>query len=509
MLVSVIYTACNQGDWVRRTLPLAAESLAGVPHEVIVVDDQSVDGCCHQLGRDCLVVRTEQRVGVSAARRLGASKARGDVLLFSDPHCEYPGGALARLVSLAQVNRAIIQPPTKSRPQSSRVAYGGRLCDEDRGLVVHTSRDRAQPWPALINTIYCLRRDVYDAMGGWPELPGCWGYSEQAMTLLAWSCGIPILVADTEPCIHYAYQEDRRLPYFTSGRERAINAHYVHAAFFPGAYELHWRALLNARFGRAAECDAAMRERGYRQLVRQIRERAVVGELDLLAHCEGVDHLRTRLAADGPDGRRAGTASPLMAQQRARSLAMGTSRHRPRLARTLDWFCRTIPGCLKGRTALDVGSHDGLACEYLRDKGCRRVEGVELVPELAAQAQARGRTVHAGDMHRLSHQDGSWDVVTCIHALEHVPDPDVALRELVRVLRPGGWLLLVVPREPQPSAEHAHNCAFPDSRGLRRLVQVDPRLDPRSIRVRVTKYTATDLEIRLAVRKKTDGGSQP
>ena len=494
MLVSLIYAACNQGDWVRRTLPLAIESLGEIPHEIIIVDDQSIDGCCHNLGKGCLVVRTEQRVGVSAARRIGATKAAGDVLIFSDPHAEYPGGALARLAQLAAINQAIVQPPTKSRPQSSRVAYGGRLEDSDRGIVVHSSRDKAQQWPALINTIYSLPRIVYDLMGGWPELPGCWGYSEQAMTLLAWSCRIPIIVADTQFCIHYAYQIDRRLPYFTSTRERGTNAHYVHAAFFPRRYAQHWKQLLTERF--QADPETAVRESGFRRLQQQLREHSVIrDEEELLLHIDGL----YPPPATGP------VDKDLLEQQRHRSLEMGSSEARPRLQRSFDWLKQSIPGCLKGRAVLDVGTHDGLGTKYLQQLGVRRVEGIELVPELVDTARRLGRPVHQGDLRRLP-DDPRWDVVTCIHALEHTPDPAVAVASMARAIRPGGWLFLVVPREQKPSQEYAHNCAFPDSLALKQLVKAEPSLNPLSIRSKIVKYARDQMEIRLVVRKKHQGG---
>jgi SAM-dependent methyltransferase len=41
--------------------------------------------------------------------------------------------------------------------------------------------------------------------------------------------------------------------------------------------------------------------------------------------------------------------------------------------------------------------------------------------------------------------DGSWDLVVCSHVLEHVPDDRKALRELFRVLRPGGRAILMAP----------------------------------------------------------------
>jgi len=42
-------------------------------------------------------------------------------------------------------------------------------------------------------------------------------------------------------------------------------------------------------------------------------------------------------------------------------------------------------------------------------------------------------------------KDGAFDLVVCVHVLEHVPDDRKAIREMVRVLKPGGMALLLVP----------------------------------------------------------------
>jgi len=44
--------------------------------------------------------------------------------------------------------------------------------------------------------------------------------------------------------------------------------------------------------------------------------------------------------------------------------------------------------------------------------------------------------------------DGSFDGVLCSHVLEHIPDDRRAMREIRRVLTPGGWALLLVPLQP-------------------------------------------------------------
>jgi SAM-dependent methyltransferase len=49
------------------------------------------------------------------------------------------------------------------------------------------------------------------------------------------------------------------------------------------------------------------------------------------------------------------------------------------------------------------------------------------------------------DITDIPHPDGSFDVILCIHVLEHVEDDRRALRELRRVLAPGGWAIVLVP----------------------------------------------------------------
>ncbi len=55
------------------------------------------------------------------------------------------------------------------------------------------------------------------------------------------------------------------------------------------------------------------------------------------------------------------------------------------------------------------------------------------------------QAMHAMDITDLSFADGSFDAIVCNHVLEHVPNDRVAIAELFRVLKPGGWGSIQVP----------------------------------------------------------------
>jgi ubiquinone/menaquinone biosynthesis C-methylase UbiE len=102
-----------------------------------------------------------------------------------------------------------------------------------------------------------------------------------------------------------------------------------------------------------------------------------------------------------------------------------------------------------GSDVLDVGCGQGIdLVEYL--KGGARATGIDLTPrhvELArAHIEAMGlqATVMHGDAERLPFADASFDFVSSNGVLHHTPDMPTALREICRVLRPGGEVCIAV-----------------------------------------------------------------
>jgi SAM-dependent methyltransferase len=89
------------------------------------------------------------------------------------------------------------------------------------------------------------------------------------------------------------------------------------------------------------------------------------------------------------------------------------------------------------------------------------------------QESASGRTradQYVDLRHPLPLRDADFDVVLCTQVLEHVPDPFLVMRELARVLRPGGVVLLSAP-QTFPRHEEPHDYFRYTNHGLRHMAQ--------------------------------------
>ena len=119
--------------------------------------------------------------------------------------------------------------------------------------------------------------------------------------------------------------------------------------------------------------------------------------------------------------------------QRQRRLRMWEAR--------LDRLERRVPrGCL-----LDVGCAEGTFLEQARRRGWK-VSGTELSAFAAAEASRRlGKEIFCGELGEARFPDGSFDVITLWHVLEYMRDPGNCLREIRRIIRPQGFLLIAVP----------------------------------------------------------------
>lgn len=94
-----------------------------------------------------------------------------------------------------------------------------------------------------------------------------------------------------------------------------------------------------------------------------------------------------------------------------------------------------------GSVLVDIGCGGGVLAPHLAAKGHRHV-GIDLSASALAAARMRSVTVTQADAGRLPLADEVADVVVVGELLEHVEDSAAVLAEAIRVLRPGGTLVL-------------------------------------------------------------------
>lgn len=102
-------------------------------------------------------------------------------------------------------------------------------------------------------------------------------------------------------------------------------------------------------------------------------------------------------------------------------------------------------GCGTGRHLRELAKISGLRVFGIDRNEKDLQDALSSLPENEVVA-AEKISVMQADINRLPFADGMFDCIICSEVLEHIPEHREALREIVRVLKPGGDLVISVPR---------------------------------------------------------------
>ena len=115
----------------------------------------------------------------------------------------------------------------------------------------------------------------------------------------------------------------------------------------------------------------------------------------------------------------------------------------------LDWIERLLgSGGVRGRQVLDVGCGGGILAEAMARRGAAAVLGIDLAdkPLRVAQLHALEAGIENVEYREVAVEElaaarpASFDAVTCMEMLEHVPDPASVVRACAVLVKPGGQL---------------------------------------------------------------------
>jgi len=115
-----------------------------------------------------------------------------------------------------------------------------------------------------------------------------------------------------------------------------------------------------------------------------------------------------------------------------------------------------LAGGLAGKRALDVGCGGGILAEAMAAKGAQ-VTGIDLAEKPIKVAMLHAMETNSSVQYRVVSAEsmadeapGSFDVVTCMEMLEHVPDPASTVAACAKLAKPGGWVFFsTINRNPK------------------------------------------------------------
>ncbi|MCZ8516400.1 glycosyltransferase [Paenibacillus filicis] len=191
--VSIIIPAKNEGTYVESTVASAMESKSGYPFEIVIVDDDSADGCCdfiasHEESARIRLIRTKG-IGAAKARNLGAGVSKGKYLIFCDAHLSFEDLWIDRLLKPIEAGIADgICPAIANMDSPNITGYGQTL---DQRLQVQWNGRQEAPFPCAIlpGGCFAISRDVFFDIGGFDEGFKTWGYEDVELSLKMWLFG--------------------------------------------------------------------------------------------------------------------------------------------------------------------------------------------------------------------------------------------------------------------------------------------------------------------------------
>ncbi len=456
--VAVVICTRNRPEQLRRCLASLTE-LSLAPDEIVVVDNASDGDATRLVATEAGVTYVfEPQRGLSHARNTGIASTSSDIVAFTDDdvvvHPDWLSRLLAGFWSESVMSVTGLVLPASLDGEAERAfedvvggfGQGFREAEFGPEWMEQRRRHSAAVWKIGAGASVAFRRSAFDRVGGFDErlgagAAGCSEDSELWYRLLAggWRCRYePSAVA------HHFHRDDvaalrSQMRQYMRGHMAALAVQWSHTR---QTGEIRRAVISLPRYYLGRVLQRLWWSQPDPTLGAEIR-----GYAEGLVHAApllrgGVLPAPFEPAGDG--------GTPTKATL-ARFLASNPFPHR----RTLGSFYGEKMTAIHSlspergvRRVMEVGGgQSGLAAALYP---AANVLTIDLDPVFGARHdlyRADGRGFAAGDATMLPLADDSVDIVTLFDVVEHIPDDGAAIREALRILRPGGSLLLTTPLE--------------------------------------------------------------
>jgi GT2 family glycosyltransferase/SAM-dependent methyltransferase len=470
---SVVICTRDRAEDLRRCLEsIAAAAVA--PDEVIVVDNAPWTGATREVVDDFPEFRylAEERPGLAAARNTGVSEASREAVVFTDDDTVVHPDWLWRLLEgfdqtgVMAVTGLVLPAELETEAQVVfQQMFGGfnhgyRRMRFGRDFYEATKADAPPVWKIGAGANMAIRREAVDLVGGFDErlgagAAGCSEDSELWYRLLAagWECRY-----QPRSVVFHFHRRDReslerQAHDYIRGHVAALFVQYANT----GDRGNLKRALVDLPRSFARRGAAELAKRVFTKLGVASYPRAGTYGAEVTGFGRGLAHLP--LAFGGPSPRHKAPLGPYLRQNPFPYPLTEGFFYREKM-RAIHRIAPDLPI----KEILEIGGGQSGLSALLYPKAF--VTNADLDPEFASSplnAGPRKRFVQA-DATKLPFPDESFDAVTMFDVLEHIPDHEAAASEALRVLRPGGYVLVTSPNE---------NWRFPYYRALAPICPTD------------------------------------
>lgn len=455
---AVVVCTRDRPEQLRRCLE-SVRALLRPPEELVVVDNGSTSDATGLVAQEygATYVREGCR-GLSRARDAGIRATTSDVVAFTDDdvrvHPQWLGRLLAGFTApeVMAVTGLVLPESLDTRAQQDfedlvgGFGQGFRAKDFGQEWLLRHRRRTPHVWKLGAGASVAFRRAAFDRVGGFdPRLgagaAGCSEDSEIWYRLLAggWRCRY-----EPAAVVHHTHRD-------TAARLREQSRAYLrgHVA----ALAVQWAA--TRALGEPRRALVTLPLHFARRAVAGMvwRERSTTLGADLTGYLAGMIRAPVLLGPQRlPIPALPAPGDGLQAKASLRTfLATNPFPHRRTLGSFYGEKMRAIHSVSPEsgvRRVVEVGGgQSGLAASLYPDASVLTVDLDRSFGSRRDLYGSRGRWFACGDATRLPVPDACVDVVTLFDVVEHIPDDAAAIREALRIVRPGGHLLLTTPSE--------------------------------------------------------------